>query len=230
MDPISIRIPPELKHLIVSPSTYRETHPECEGLVVGALIFQQLPGSEPAMLLIQRASAERAFPNEWEMPGGSAEDSDPTVLHSVAREVFEETGLHLTRVIRQIGEGVAFTTRQKCVKLSFEIEVLEIGQSSIEKTGAGECSKSLLQTADTAENSTKEKEHVVPVTLNPVEHQRHAWLTEADLKSSNQGIERMTFVGDDTLPTILAAFDLHRTAEHTLAEPFSGFKPTSMND
>lgn len=61
------------------------------------------------------------------------------MLHSVAREVFEETGLHLTRVVRQVGKGVEFTSsantvdkngvlkpRRVFLKLTFEIEVAEL--------------------------------------------------------------------------------------------------------
>jgi 8-oxo-dGTP pyrophosphatase MutT (NUDIX family) len=56
---------------------------------------------------------ERSFPNLWEVPGGSPELSDPTILHSVAREAFEETGLRLTKFVRQIGDGVEFNTGPK---------------------------------------------------------------------------------------------------------------------
>ena len=93
----------------------------------------------PRLLLVQRAATERAFPNLWEVPGGSSEGTDPTVLHSVAREVFEETGLHLTRFVRQVGKGVEFTSssnivdengvlkpRRVFLKLTFAIEVAEL--------------------------------------------------------------------------------------------------------
>lgn len=157
--PISIHIPPSLRHLAVPLSQFLSANPRYTSLVIGACIFapqhQHQPTtlpqsgdgrdgltSAPRLLLVQRAATERAFPNLWEVPGGSSEATDPTVLHSVAREVFEETGLHLTRVVRQVGQGVEFTSssnivdqngvprpRKVFLKLTFEIEVAELEPS-----------------------------------------------------------------------------------------------------
>ena len=138
--PISIHISPALKHLAVPLKYFLKNHPEYACLAVGAFIFWPAhhvttPSSESnssRLLLVQRAASETAFPDRWEVPGGSSEHSDPTILHSIAREVFEETGLRLTRVVQQVGNGVKFTTgrndkSQQWLKLSFEIEVAEIG-------------------------------------------------------------------------------------------------------
>lgn len=108
----------------------------------------------PRLLLVQRAATERAFPNLWEIPGGSTETFDRSILHSVAREVFEETGLHLTRIVRQVGEGVEFQSakqitdenglskpRKSYLKLTFEIEVAEFEEKLAE--GSGDPSTSL---------------------------------------------------------------------------------------
>ena len=61
----------------------------------------------------------------WEIPGGSVDRSDPTILHGLAREVFEETGLKLTKFVRGVGNGIEFATgpRKRWMKLSFDIEV-----------------------------------------------------------------------------------------------------------
>ena len=50
----------------------------------------------------------------------------PQILHGLARELFEETGLKLTKILRAVGEGIEFKTgdRRLWMKLSFEIEVL----------------------------------------------------------------------------------------------------------
>ena len=55
----------------------------------------------------------------------SVDTNDPTILHGLAREVFEETGLKLTRFVRGVGEGIKFTTGQRTLwmKSTFEIEV-----------------------------------------------------------------------------------------------------------
>lgn len=95
------------------------------------------PAPAPRLLLVQRAATD-AFPNLWEIPGGSSEATDLTIFHSVAREVLEETGLHLKRIVQQVGEGVEFRSKKEIVdengvskpkkvyfKFTFEIEVTE---------------------------------------------------------------------------------------------------------
>lgn len=139
-EPISIHISPALRHLAIPLKDFLHNHPQYACLAVGAFVFapaHYVTSSSPEptssrLLLVQRAASEKAFPNLWEVPGGSSEHSDPTILHSVAREVFEETGLHLTRLVRQIGRGVEFSVGrsggpERWLKLSFEIEVTEIG-------------------------------------------------------------------------------------------------------
>ena len=136
--PISIHIPQTLTSLAITPKSFLEKHPSYSRLVVGACIFSlsdETPSSTPRVLLVQRAVTEYAYPSCWEIPGGSCEADDPTILHSTAREVFEETGLHLTRVIRKIGDGMSFTSGPEhnlkhWLKLTFEVEVLEAVQSS----------------------------------------------------------------------------------------------------
>ena len=138
---IQIRISPSISHLAVPLMTYLHNNPSYDNLVVGACIFapgKTVPSGEPPrLLLVQRAAAECGFPNLWEVPGGSAEKTDPTILHSIAREVFEETGLKLTKVVGAVGDGCEFTTggNGKWKKLTFEIEVEQ--DSPINPTDAG---------------------------------------------------------------------------------------------
>ena len=137
--PISIHIAPHLNHLAVSLKSFLDKHPPYCHLVVGAFIFSPYSAVSPSarrLLLVQRSVSERSFPNCWEVPGGSCELDDPTVLHSIAREVFEETGLRLTRVLRQVGDETFFdigsdSNLNHWLKLSFEIEVLESGQDPL---------------------------------------------------------------------------------------------------
>jgi len=72
-------------------------------LAVGGLIFH--PTANPTRLLIlQRADNESAFPNVWEIPGGTCQSSDETILHSLAREIHEETNLKLQTILDQVGD------------------------------------------------------------------------------------------------------------------------------
>ncbi|KAF3915891.1 hypothetical protein AA313_de0203336 [Arthrobotrys entomopaga] len=78
------------------------------------------------LLLIRRSATEAAFPKMYEVPGGGAEPPpiDNTLLDSVARELFEETGLVATRIIRLVGTS-DFEGRygDKWRKFSFEVQV-----------------------------------------------------------------------------------------------------------
>lgn len=198
INPISIHIPPGLQSLIVPLKTYlsgNNVRPKYDLLVVGACIFTPITTEHPKtrILLIQRAATERSFPNMWEVPGGAAEYSDPSILHSVARETFEETGLRLTRLVRQVGDGITFTSRgnRKCIKLLFEIEVGELHGTLIPKA---------------AERGVSEP---VPITLDPQEHQRYAWVTGDEVKQCTVTSGPYPATTEAQIQGILLAFALH---------------------
>ena len=41
--------------------------------------------------------------NRWEVPGGAVDLEDETILHGVAREAWEESGLKVTAIGPQVG-------------------------------------------------------------------------------------------------------------------------------
>lgn len=51
----------------------------------------------PKVLLLRRAASD-SMPNLWEVPGGSVDAEDASILHGTARELLEESGLHAVRV------------------------------------------------------------------------------------------------------------------------------------
>ncbi|KAI9871858.1 MAG: hypothetical protein M1830_002372 [Pleopsidium flavum] len=221
--PISIHIPPDLYHLTIPLSTWLKQHPQYDRLVVGAFIFtsrsnDQAGTQQPRLLLVQRSKTERAFPNLWEVPGGSSELSDPTILHSLARETFEETGLRLTRFVRQIGPGVEFSTgtkqrEKKWLKLSFEIEVAEIPVSKAEVLGDmthehGE--KPSHEVVDDGSSSQTPFDTIL-VTLDPEEHQRHAWVSEEEIGRCYLDHGPYPIVTEYQRQVMLQAFDLHKS-------------------
>ena len=218
--PISIHIPPDLRHFAVPLQQFLEEHPSYSCLAVGAFIFSisnALSLSNPPRLLqIQRAAGERAFPNLWEVPGGSSELTDPTILHSVAREVFEETGLHLTRFIRQI-DSVEFVTGPKSrpkrwLKPNFEIEVAEMGRALMkglspcghnendQQSGAGQHGKLPAVFSST----------LIEVCLDPKEHQDYRWVSEEDIMTATCNGGGHTLVSNDQKRITLEAFNLHK--------------------
>lgn len=68
--------------------------------------------------------------------------SDPTILHSLARSTFEETGLRLAGFYRQIGSVAEFVTGygasgKRCCTLYFEIEVTQVEDDDKSAEGHG---------------------------------------------------------------------------------------------
>ena len=202
--PIQIHIPPVLRHLSVSLNEFLSTHPQYTNIGVGSFIF-----AHNRLLLVQRAASEPRFSNLWEVPGGGAELGDPTILHSVARETFEETGLRLTRFVRQVGDEVEFKTRKGlCLKLSFEIEVAEIVGAKIAEVGDHQTTQS--------EKNGKEASGV-EISLDPEEHQNHAWATEEEIESGRYPI---TTPGQPKL--LLESFAIRRAESERLKAAVDG--------
>ncbi|KAL6717272.1 hypothetical protein ACLMJK_005187 [Lecanora helva] len=187
--PIQIHIPPTLTHLSIPLSTFISAHPQYTNFAVGTFIFTPAKNNNRKLLLIQRASTERGFPSKWEIPGGSTEPTDPTLLHSAARKTFEETGLHLTKVVRQVGDqGVEFITgggTKRWLKLSFEIEVEEFEGLDGERV-----------------------EERVQVRLDPEEHQAFVWGSEEDVSMGKYDITT-----GEQKELILRAFEMTRRGD-----------------
>ncbi|KAL9034205.1 MAG: hypothetical protein Q9214_007150 [Letrouitia sp. 1 TL-2023] len=140
-------------------------------LVVSAFIFS--PGGR--LLLLRRSKSEfKAFSFYHDLPGGRVSGNDPTILHSVSREVFEETGLHVRRMVREIGNGITFTTtfakaadgQRWWLKLGFIVEVQEI--NSIENSAGG----------------LNQVDEFPPVKLNPREHYQWYWALKEDVQAA----------------------------------------------
>ncbi|KAG6988968.1 hypothetical protein G7Y79_00066g094860 [Physcia stellaris] len=146
-DLIQISIPSCILPFRIPLSPYLGSSQRYTNLAVAACIFTTR--APKRLLLVQRAASERG----WEVPGGSVDTSDPTILHGLAREVFEETGLKLTKFVRTVGQGIEFNTgpEKRWIKLSFEIEI---------QGGASKNTK---------------------ITLDPTEHQAFKWATKEEV-------------------------------------------------
>ncbi|KAK4198053.1 putative nudix hydrolase [Triangularia verruculosa] len=128
----------------------RQPHvPLLKHLATGALVFSH----DDRILLIQRAP-EDSMPLRWEVPGGACDLEDETVLHGLARELWEESGLLMTRAVELVSKDVFLTRRGKTVeKMTFEAEV---------------------QASSTSERPV--------VMLDPQEHVRFLWATEEECR------------------------------------------------
>ncbi|KAH0558706.1 hypothetical protein GP486_004645 [Trichoglossum hirsutum] len=93
------------------------------------------------------------MPHLWEVPGGACDEGDETILHGVACEVREESGLKVSALRQRVGPGgchVFFSRKGlKVCKYTFEVEV-----ESTEK-----------------------------VRLDLSEHQNYIWVTEEECRS-----------------------------------------------
>ncbi|KAH8109378.1 NUDIX hydrolase domain-like protein [Phellopilus nigrolimitatus] len=127
----------------VSPSVERRAvrldelrmKPECAGkrLIVGVAVVSQPEGSvSKKILLLKRITKEDEYPDMYELPGGHAENEDATILDDVARELREETGLDVTRVVSEFDEGFEYTTKKGISKqFNFLVEVAGKGEPEV---------------------------------------------------------------------------------------------------
>ncbi|THU77669.1 hypothetical protein K435DRAFT_628925, partial [Dendrothele bispora CBS 962.96] len=108
------------------------------------------------LLLLQRAANEDAYPNMYELPGGNWEKIDETILHTVAREALEETGLMITAICTEF-DGFEYTTARRgpAKQLNFLVEV----RSDNDSDASGEPPEP---------------------TLNAEEHQAYTWVEKGD--------------------------------------------------
>ncbi|KAL2020826.1 hypothetical protein VTK56DRAFT_7919 [Thermocarpiscus australiensis] len=168
-------------------------------MATAALVFSRATG-EDRVLLIQRA-AHDSMPLRWEAPGGACDLEDETILHALARELWEETGLRLKSVIRQVGAEQTFFTRRGRVvaKLTFEVEV-ETARSAGDEEGP-------------------EKEALPEVILDANEHVRFIWATEEECRQGKVAVlggggeaevVEIKFTTEDQRKVILLGFKLRR--------------------
>ena len=202
--PIHLHIDASLSQYNLSLVKFLAANPQYTNVVVSAFTFdtheiQPAKSSHPVrLLMVQRAAHERSFANLWEIPGGSSDTSDPTILHSLAREVFEETGLKMTRVVGQAGDLVQFQTgwgprRKTWAKLSFEIEVAETQTRG--RSSASMASQDTVKEGETSQTETKEplagsaaEVQEIEVTIDPSEHQKYAWATLEEIQAGKYAI------------------------------------------
>ncbi|KAJ1719711.1 hypothetical protein LPJ53_005569 [Coemansia erecta] len=130
------------------------THdPRPHRVVIGGAILHP-SSTPPSVLIVQRAATERSYPNEWEIPGGHV-DPGETILQAVAREIFEETALKVTRITAEF-EGFHYLSTK-----------YESDEADRDDGKLAVCTCQL--------NFCVEVESTEEIRLNPEEHQRFDW-------------------------------------------------------
>ncbi|KAK0703874.1 NUDIX hydrolase domain-like protein [Lasiosphaeria miniovina] len=187
---------PSVEHLNVSMKEYVSTHAGLDATCTGALVFSRAAagggdGQEDRILLMQRAPTD-SMPLRWEVPGGGCDWDDASLLHALARELWEESGLLLRAVVRQVGEPHLFATRRglRIAKFTFEVQVEGEG-------GA-----------------------LPQVTLDPNEHVRFLWATEEECRrhrvavgDGGEEVVDIEFTTKAQFEDILLGYRLRREAE-----------------
>ncbi|KAL2155799.1 hypothetical protein VTH82DRAFT_541 [Thermothelomyces myriococcoides] len=193
---------PSIAAFNIPAKSFIATRSLISGAATGALVFSRATG-EDRVLLIQRA-AHDSMPLRWEIPGGACDEEDETLLHGLARELWEETGMKLKRVVRQVGAEQVFLTRRGLAvsKVNFEVDV-ETPESPATETASG--------TAALPE-----------VTIDPHEHARFLWATEEECQlervvvagsGGGKEVVDITFTTKDQKKVILLGFKLRRQEE-----------------
>ncbi|KAM4066079.1 NUDIX domain-containing protein [Hirsutella rhossiliensis] len=181
--PNTFEVSPGVAEFNMPISEYMRLNPSISRLAVGAMIF-----SGNHIMLIQRASHDFA-PLMWEVPGGACEaNKDATILHSVSRELWEETGLRLRSVKKHVDNVEFDDGRQHALtwrKITFEVEVDE-------GHGLGPAERRDVISA--------------AVKLNPTEHRGWGWAQMAEVEEGKGGKQFMELQRS----TILAALNAAR--------------------
>ncbi|KAK8035144.1 hypothetical protein PG993_010139 [Apiospora rasikravindrae] len=183
---------PSLAPYATSMAAYLAANAGFEGLGTGALVIFSpdadtasnglVQGSEEAaadrILLVQRA-AHDSMPLLWE---------DETILHAVARELREESGLRAAHIGAQVGEAKAFFTRRgrRVLKISFLVDV---------EAGA---------------DAESGKKSLPVVKLDPNEHAAFFWATEEECRRHRVGETDIEFTNSSQEQSVLDGFRLRR--------------------
>ncbi|TWU71068.1 hypothetical protein ED733_001198 [Metarhizium rileyi] len=97
---VSDRIPGSLQ---ARPSEFLGSKPHLHRLMAAAMVFRTSPHGHAAQTLLLRRAPRDSSPPKWEVPGGSTDEQDATVLDSVRRELHEKTGLHAKTMLYPVG-------------------------------------------------------------------------------------------------------------------------------
>ncbi|KAK7947999.1 uncharacterized protein PG986_008885 [Apiospora aurea] len=191
-------IPEHLRPYLVTPAAYLEQH-KSEGvthLVVGAKRDQQ----SKKILLVQRSRHDYGGLC-WEIPGGSCDPHDVSILDAAARELAEEAGLRVRRF-------VAVVDRQRHEwldrgeiwrKLTFIVEAESEHEANDEY---GEIS------GGERDEETNEQRSQLQIRLDPEEHEDFVWASREDLVAGGIGQRTFTWMQDEQRQVIMRAFDI----------------------
>jgi 8-oxo-dGTP pyrophosphatase MutT (NUDIX family) len=170
---------PSTSSFAVPYETYLSAHPgekfKYKFIGTGALVFD---ASTPERILLIQRAAHDSMPSLWETPGGGCDKEDPSILHGVARELWEEAGLTAASIGPQVGDGHFIISRSGKLICKFNFLV------DAEKGAGGK----------------------LDVKLNPREHQNYVWAAEEEVKARKVGDVELKFTTREQEAVVLEAF------------------------
>lgn len=161
------------------PRTYLANHPDSwyAYIATGSVVLDTSMPESPRVLLLQRSKGD-SMPGRWEIPGGGCDDEDESILHSAARELWEEAGLEAKHIKSQVGQGELFTSSsgKRVCKLTFIVEAKQAADGTLE------------------------------VKLDPEEHQKYAWATKQEVEAHMVGDLKLEFTSSNQERAVLSSF------------------------
>jgi 8-oxo-dGTP pyrophosphatase MutT (NUDIX family) len=191
--------PPTLLKYNVPAEDYLLAHTDTQVLATGIAVFARDTSGLDHMLLVQRSKSD-SYPGRWEIPGGSVDMTGETILEAAARELKEETGLTVSKFVRDM-DIVRFSTGRNASfrwwnKFSFEVEVKE---SNVE---------------DGAKDERSKMDRVgAKVKLDEKEHQAWLWASVEDVQKESSGETKLRFVTREQHLIMLDAFAQRKERE-----------------
>lgn len=128
------------------------------------------------------------MPGKWEIPGGAVDDGE-LVLQAVARELWEEAGLHASKFISAVGKPWSFFTRNRKRIFKFNFVV--------------QCEETLKWGDNRAVG-----ERDVEVKLDPEEHQDWVWANRTEVENGVVGARELKITTPEQRQVIFDAFAL----------------------
>jgi 8-oxo-dGTP pyrophosphatase MutT (NUDIX family) len=172
---------PSVSSFNVPQQDYLASHPnrQYDHIATGCLVFHRQHDSKPRILLLQRAASD-SMPGKWEVPGGACDDSDHSILHAAARELWEEAGIKAVLIGPEVGDGHVFTTSsgKKVCKFNFFVEIEGTNASALPP----------------------------PVKLDPNEHQQYVWASREEVRSHRAASFQLDFTKQAQEDVILQGF------------------------
>ncbi|KAG6119062.1 hypothetical protein E4U13_008027 [Claviceps humidiphila] len=180
-----------LAHFTVPASQYISlTYFPWHEIATSALLFNNI-SKVPKILLLLRAS-----PPEWQLPGGPVDDTrDASILHSLVRDVHEETGLKVVNVQRAVSPPIAWPMS------SFAEETVPVPQGFWNSSRTKLIARFMFE-VQVAEGGDEGLDGDDGVVLDERQYRDWMWATEEEVYSS------LTLTPPDQRRIILEGFKL----------------------